>query len=192
MGSITSKTNQKHKITNPQIKQAKLENKKHKRNFNEACREKSENIIQLKTTYMNSQKNIRALIEEQHRANMRQRINKIITEGGANSNTFWKLRKKLMNHNKKDEYTTITEEGETLNDPQRAKEYIANYFENLYQARDGETSHAQWTEHINDTANEATNANEAHTNEQPITLEELNESIKKTQKRKEHGTRSNT
>ena len=58
--------------------------------------------IQIKTTYMNSQKHIRALIEEQHRVNMRQRINKIITEGGANSNTFWKLRKRLMNHNKKD------------------------------------------------------------------------------------------
>ena len=41
MGSIIS--NQKHKITNPQLKQAKQENKVHKRNFNEACREKIEN-----------------------------------------------------------------------------------------------------------------------------------------------------
>ena len=40
VGSSTTKTNQKHKITNPQIKQAKQENKIHKKNFNEACRTK--------------------------------------------------------------------------------------------------------------------------------------------------------
>ena len=33
------------------------------------------------------------------------------------------------------EYTTYTEEGEQIKDPPETKEHIANYFEDLYQAR---------------------------------------------------------
>ena len=46
------------------------------------------------------------------------------------------------------------EERKTIENPEIAKEHIADYFENLYQAREGEKSHEQWTEHINKTVDE--------------------------------------
>ena len=38
--------------------------------------------------------------------------------------------------------------GKTIENPEMAKEHIADYFENQYQARKGEESHEEWTEHI--------------------------------------------
>lgn len=52
-------------------------------------------------------------------------------EGGVNSNTFWRLRKRISNHNKGREYTMLDENGKAITDPQEAKEYIATYFEDF-------------------------------------------------------------
>ena len=43
-----------------------------------------------------------------------------------------------MNHNNNDDYETIDEHGNPIADPDTAKEHIADYFENIYQAREGE------------------------------------------------------
>ena len=43
-----------------------------------------------------------------------------------------------MNHNNHDDYKTIDEHGNPIADSDTAKEHIADYFENLYQAREGE------------------------------------------------------
>ena len=55
----------------------------------------------------------------------------------------------LLNKAKTDEeYDTITEEGKTITDPDETKQYIANFYENLYQARKGSTEYQKWTDHI--------------------------------------------
>ena len=54
-----------------------------------------------------------------------------------------------MNHNKRGEAETKDEDGTLISDPEEAKTHIANYYENLYQAREGEASHKEWTDHIN-------------------------------------------
>jgi hypothetical protein len=65
--------------------------------------------------------------------------------------TFCPIRKQLLNHNKNDNYETKDEGGNTTTDPEEIREHVANHFEDLYQAREGEDSHTQWTEHINKT-----------------------------------------
>ena len=65
-----------------------------------------------------------------------------------------------MNHNNHDDYDTIDKNGNPIKDPDTAKDHIADYFENLYQAREGEESYEQWTNHINDTVNNISNSNE--------------------------------
>ena len=66
------------------------------------------------------------------------RIKNIIQEGGIKSNSFWKIRKKIMKNGKsEDDYDVITEDDTVITDPKEAKEYIEQYYENLYQAREG-------------------------------------------------------
>jgi hypothetical protein len=77
---------------------------------------------------------------------MEHKINQITKEGGAKSNTFWLIRKQLLNHNKNDNYETKNEEGNTITDAEKIKEHVAKYFEDLYQAREGEESHKLWTQ----------------------------------------------
>ena len=48
----------------------------------------------MKDKYIESQKTVRHLTEKQHRETIKQTADQIIREGGANSNTFWKTRKK--------------------------------------------------------------------------------------------------
>ena len=64
----------------------------------------------------------------------KEKVDLIIKEGGANSNTFWNIRKQMISHNKNDEYDTKDENGRKINDPEETKELVAEYFENLYQA----------------------------------------------------------
>ncbi len=58
------------------------------------------------------------------------------------------MRKKYLGKSGKSEYDTITEEGECLQTPDETKEYIAEYYENLYQAREGKIEYQQWTNKI--------------------------------------------
>ena len=95
----------------------------------------------------------------------------LLDEGGVKSSTFWNIRKQLLNHNKNDAYETRDEEGKTIENPEMAKEHIADYFENLYQAREGEKSHEEWTEHINKTVDEIEKKARHPENQQPLTLE---------------------
>ena len=47
------------------------------------------------------------------------------------------MKKQLESQQEPDPYDTITEEGKKLTNPEEAKEYIAQYYEQLYQAREG-------------------------------------------------------
>ena len=92
-----------------------------------------------------------------------------------------------MNHNNHDDYDTIDENGNPIKDPDTAKDHIADYFENLYQAREGEEIYEQWTNHINDTVNSISKSNEQSQNENPISKEEINTCIKKLKRNKSNG-----
>jgi hypothetical protein len=130
---------------------------------------------------------VRHLIEKQNQENLRQTANQIIKDGGANSNTFWRTRKKIMNHNKTEEYEIIDEEENVISDPNKAKNHIADYFENLYQAREGENSHKIWTHHINNTVEMISKNTAKSQNETQFSKEELTNSIKKLKRNKSTG-----
>ena len=187
IGSNKIQTNQKHKITNPQIKEAKAEKKRLRNDFNKACKENSSNKNETKIQYLISQTKVRNLMEQQQRHNVAQTVNQIIQEGGANSKTFWTIRKKLLNHNKNDEYETIDENDKKIIAPTQARNHIADYFEKLYCAREGEESHKNWTDHINKCVEEMSQSNEKSKNEKPFSQEELNKCIKTLKRRKSTG-----
>ena len=82
---------------------------------------------------------------------MQERIDLIIKEGGAGSDHFWKIRKKILSQGKNESYEHITESGETISDPELSKESIADYYESLYKAREGTAEYTEWTNHITNT-----------------------------------------
>ena len=83
------KTNRKVKITNPEIKEAKASRRKHKHNFNAACRNNNPKKTQYQKQYQASQRDVANLIEEETKKSNTKKVSKIIKEGGgANSNLF--------------------------------------------------------------------------------------------------------
>ena len=124
----------------------------------------------------------------QHRQNTRKKAEQITREGGVKSNTFWNIRKQILNHNKNDNYDTYDEEGKPITDPHEIKEHVANYFEELYQAREGEDSHSNWTKHINETVKEIATSTNQSKHQQPFKIEELDSCIKTLKKEKKQRT----
>ena len=68
-------------------------------------------------------------------------------------NEIWKQRKKLM-HKEADQEYYKDDKGNVINDENELKEYIANYYENLYQARKGKEEYTEWTIKIEDKVKE--------------------------------------
>ena len=143
---ITIKKGQyKPKLTE-RAKKLKEEKRKARKAFEKAPPDKKKESLD---TYVKKQKELKLEIETMEKMMVEARVNKLINEGGVKSDLFWKIRKQILKRaSKEDEYDTITEEGIHLTDPEDSKEYIANFYENLYQARACSAGHEEQTEEI--------------------------------------------
>ena len=116
--------------------------------FHSACKSGSEgNKIATKKEYLERQKKLRNLIEEAETKRIEEKLKNLQEKAKINPKTIWDARKKAKGCNGL-EYTTYTEESEQIKDPTETKEHIANYFEDLYQAREGKAEYQMWTEKI--------------------------------------------
>ena len=135
----------KPKITE-KAKKLKEEKREARKSFEKAPPEdKLEKLDQ----YMKKQIELKWELEIMEKQMVEARINKLIEEGGVRSDSFWKIRKQIIKKaTEHDEYDTVTEEGLQLTEPEASKEYIASFFENLYQARECHTGYEQTTKEI--------------------------------------------
>ena len=63
--------------------------------------------------------------------------------------TFLEGKRKITPKQSSDySYITLNESGHPIDDPAKAKEHTAQYFENLYQAREGRPQYTDWTKEI--------------------------------------------
>ena len=109
----------------------------------------------------------------------------IIEKGGAGSDHFWKIRKKILSQGKNETYDLITEEGEHVTDHAKSKEYIANFYENLYKAREGTPEYKEWTDHI---TNKVQEIEKSELQDEPeFTTEEVKKAIKGIKRGKSNG-----
>ena len=92
-----------------------------------------------------------------------------------------------MNHHKRGDAETKDEDGTLISDPEEAKTHIANYYENLYQTREGEVSHKEWTDHINKEVKAIEMSLEQSPNQDHFSIDELNDSIKSLKRNKSTG-----
>ena len=98
------------------------------------------------TQYLETQKQPREEIEQYHKQRIQKITENITKNGGVNSREFWKIRKRILNQ-KTCKYDLVTEDDEKVTDGNRQKEYIATYYEDLYQARAGNPEYEGWTKH---------------------------------------------
>ena len=112
---------------------------RHKEFFNSIKYNNAEKKNETLKEYLKSQKELKQQIEKENTQEVRKMANKLIQEGGSKSNLFWKLHKRVVGKKSTNTYDMIDEEGNKIDDPEKAKEHIANFYENLYQARERKT-----------------------------------------------------
>ena len=142
--------------------------------------------------YIKSQRELRSAIEEVETKTIENRLEKLYEKAKINPNTIWAARKRANGCQDLD-YNTYTEEGKLITNPEETKDHIANYFEELYQAREGTENYSEWTkkikEHVRSSLEEPPMDNNP---EDKINEKEFNQAIKKAKKKQEFGPRQNT
>ena len=137
IGKQKIRTDKPHKPKNDETKQAKMKRETARKDFQEACiRASKEEIQKTKTRYLETQDNYRRAQEELEMKTIEKRLEDIAKKTKLQPNTIWEIGKKANQKNEL-EYNTITEDDRIITDPQETKDHIANYFEELYQARQG-------------------------------------------------------
>ena len=179
VGKTKIRTDKEPKPNNTQIKDAKMTRKEKKATYQKTIKENlTEKKKEALTEYIEAQKNLRTAIEEHENKKTEEKIEQITKMAKINPNTIWNTRKRTRTDNELS-YATITEEGTTITDPEKTKEHIAEYFEDLYQARPGTPEYENWTKYIETEVKKALQSAE-QTKEEPeqITPKELGIAIK--------------
>ena len=102
------------------------------------------------TDLKNRQHELRELIENQYKAQTTKLLETIIKEGGTSSNSFWKTRRRILNNKEDNNYNIIKPDGTIIMNTEEEKRNIADFFEDLYQARPTIEGYQKKTEEIQD------------------------------------------
>ena len=168
------------------IKTAKKARKTMKTEFQEACRSGTQQDKEkTKIAYMGTQELVRSLIEQHMEKRTEKRITKLTEKAKIEPNIIWQARKRTQTTNSM-KYNTITEDNITLTEPEETLGYVADYFQNLYQAREGEPEYQKSTEEIKVSVEKAlrNNNTKAEQGEEPITTKGMNNAIKRLKRKK--------
>ena len=137
----------------------------------------------------NLQTKLRDAIEREDKErtdNKLKELKELIKAGGINSNNFWQIRKRILKQ-KPDVYDLINE-GKVIENKQEALDYSADYFENLYQAREGDKEQTHWTNKIEHRVNKLEKMNNNWMKPtKAISERELNQAIKQLSRSKSPG-----
>ena len=189
IGTKRIRTDKPKRTNNKEIKEARKFMKENRNKFQTACKSASEKIkLETRKEYIESQRKLRTLIEEAETKMIEDRLENLQKRAKINPNTIWEARRRAKGCNGL-EYTTYTEEGEQIHDPVKTKEHIANYFEDLYQAREGKEEYVTWTEkitrHVQNALSEPPYTKD--NNEEKISTKEMEMAIKKLRRNKSVG-----
>ena len=170
-----------------QEKNKRINKKEAAKIYKKALKTDRKNLEAKLQMYKNAQKELIDQIEIDLQNRAKQKLDKYKKEGHMKQNQIWKLKEEAEAATDNDQYDTITEDGKILQGPNETKEYIANFFEDLYQARPAKDEYKEDTSRIEQEVKEYT---EKLKNEPAIpdfTLDDLNNVIKKLERKKATG-----
>ena len=146
IGEKTIKTGTDKKKS-PELKQAHEDKRTKRSEFKNAIKSKSNDVKEKMNEYIQAQLKIKNIIAEEAKTELEKKFNTFISEGGIKSQSFWKIRRNILRQDTI-ESDLITEENQIVTDPETSKDMIAEYFKNLYQAREAEPDEIERTKAI--------------------------------------------
>ena len=170
-----------------ETKEARRKKKQAKSKLQEAIRYNLPSKTMRLTAYMETQKVLRNTIAKAQQEYIKDTLTKIRDEGGTKSQTFWKLKRKITDNQTTSNYMTTTEDGTPIEDPVAAKCHIADYYENLYQARESRPEYTEWTEKIKAAIERIEESPEMKEAVKEIETSEIKKMIKKLKRGKATG-----
>ena len=177
--TITIKDNNRKRETK-EIKDLRKAKKEQRRKFETANKEDKPRELQ---EYYTTQIKLRKAIGELEKSRITQIMENI--SKSKDKNEIWKVRKRLMGKSNED-FDTITEEDQLLTSSEETKEYIAAYYEDLYQAREETEEGKTWTNMIKE-ENRKTEIKVRNTHTKDISTREMIKAQKKLRKKKSCG-----
>ena len=187
VGQTTITIGKNRRRETPRVKDLRQIKKEKRKEFETACKLNKEEKKEKLDEYLKAQKTLREAIQDQNKEELQQTIKKIIEEGGTKSQNFWKIRRKILGSRAKENYDLITEDGEKITDEEQSKEYIADYFEALYQAREGDPEYQSWTNKIRKKIEEIKKSLIEEPPIESFTTKELEKTIRSLKRRKSTG-----
>ena len=170
----------------PNIIDLRIKKKTAKKAYRKAIKTKNHLTEDYLQEYIDTRKNLHNQLESNTNKHNRDIVNQIIKEGGTNSQRFWKTRKLITNH-KAIQNSLTTEDNQKITNPNDAKEYIASYYENLYQARESKPQYQEQTKSIISMTNTMTRIMGMRPEPNKLTLTELNKAIRQLKGNKSPG-----
>ena len=171
---------------NEEVKNAREEKKKMKKEYEKAIKEKEDMEIR-KQAYIESQEDLRRKIEKNIKEESERNLEKMRRKFSIKTNEFWKHRAKCEGKGQRDEYDTITEDGKTLTNENEAKEYIAEFYENLYRGRESHPDYKESSDNIEEWCKVRERELEKEKEVEKIKKKECDMAIKKLKRNKAMG-----
>ena len=188
IGKITIRGNGRRKESD-ETKRLRKAKRLAKKEYQTAVSDKqilAETKSKKKLKLTNAQKTLREHIQNEIKTQTQLKMNRLVEEGGTKSGNFWKIRKRILKGNENLEKYTKDEQGKEIKKPEEIKEHIANYYEQLYQAREELTGYDTWTRIIEDKISDLRKTT-AQDTIPPFTAQELNKVIAKLKRNKATG-----
>ena len=176
IGKKTITVGKKPKSKNEKIIQLRKV-RKEKRNAFEEEQTGTESKLRKLDEYFDIQKQIRTETEKEQKDQTKKDLESLVATGGSKSQNFWARRKVILRNNT-EEYDLVTEDDFVITDPEKAKNEIANYFENLYKPREGVKEYEPWHRYITETVDELNDKYSRENHFTEITMRELKVAIK--------------
>ena len=131
--------------------------------------------------------NLEIIYPKKKYTKQRKKIEELTKACEKDLSEFWKTRKYLLELQNENIYQTIDEEGNVIENEELAKEHIANFYENLYQARPGKPEYEEWTKKIENEVKRIDKELDQQPPPPKITIKELNNAIKALKRNKATG-----
>ena len=188
IGEKTITTGRRKLRETKEVKTARETTKQNRKKYKETIKnDDNANIKQNLDNLIKSQTQLRNEIEKSQKTLTQQNLEKMKSEGTTKSNAFWKHRANIIGKFSKDEYDTINEEGRILTDPEEAKEHIAQFYEDLYQARPAKPEEIQRTQQIERETEDIKETMKTLPKPNEITKKELQKAAKRLKRKKACG-----
>ena len=187
IGQTTINVGDKRSRESDKVRQLRKDRKQARKEFESALKNDRNKVEEKLKTYIEKQKQLKQEIEIETKEKTKSKLSKYAKEGASKTIKFWKQKNDIEKEKVSEPYDTMKENGEIIEEPEEAREHIAQYYENLYQARPSKENYKEITKQIENKVKEIEKEMENKPKIEDFTAKELEIVIKKLKRKKAIG-----